>query len=461
MKGVKVFTLIMFFAIIAVPLALFNFKPDAVSKMDDRPLAESPFSANADTSERWTKRTEDYINDRIGLRDQMMLGYTIVNDFAFNKMVHPSYTYGKDGYVFGAGVSTQNDFGDYHIRLADMIQQMQQYCKQRNVSFLLVFDPAKPAILTDKLSGSVNYNRECVDQFLAELDKRGISYVDNTETLKTLSKSGTQVFNKKYDADYWNDTGAFYATLNSLQELKKQNAKVHINDAAEFDVSSKIQTTLPGSKFPINETVPVYTAKTPVKSIASQYSGLPLDKDHSDFDYTVNEQRQKEGAPRALIFQDGYITSYGHKYYENAFSECVQIHSFQNVLDFPSYYNIFKPDCVIFELAEYTMKDEYFSYNRMKVLRFNPQLSTLSGVSSVNRSLPYDAVSIEKNDNYTVINWNTDENADNVWLTLEQEYDMQKTQTGYSVIVPTAEKEKPDVKIQITQYKDGTLYVYS
>ena len=75
--------------------------------------------------------------------------------------------------------------------------------------------------------------------------------------------------------------------------------------------------------------------------------------------------------------------------------------------------------------------------------------------------MPYDAVSFEKNQKYTVINWNTDEQADNVWLTLDKEYDMQKTDTGYSVIVPTTEKEKEDVKTKITVYKDGQLYVYS
>ena len=88
MKGVKVFTLIVFFAIIAVPLALFNFRSGAVSEIDNRKLADGPFSETADRSKRWTVRTEEYVNDRIGLRDEMILGYTLINDFAFNKMVH-------------------------------------------------------------------------------------------------------------------------------------------------------------------------------------------------------------------------------------------------------------------------------------------------------------------------------------------------------------------------------------
>ncbi len=461
MKGVKVFTLILFFGIIIAPIAMFNFKSDAVNKKDDTKLAPSPFSESADKDKRWTQRTEEYINDRLGLQDQMLLGYTVVNEFAFHKIVDPSYSYGKDGYVFGKGVTTGSSYGDYYKNLANAIKQMQDYCTQRKVPFLLVFDPSKAAILTKKLSGSVNYDRECVDQFLAELKKLGVNYVDNTESLQKLTDSGTQVFNKKYDPDNWNDVGAFNGTNNALTKLKASNAKIHVNDAAEFDVGKKTQTRLPGTKVIIKESVPVYTPKTAVKSIAEQYKGLPLDEKYNYFAYTVNEKRKAEGSPRALIFSGTYVSDYGHKFYENAFGECVQVCSYQNVLNFPLYYNIFKPGCVIFELEETTMIPEYYDSGRVADFKSNPQLASLKSVSESPRSLRYDSIEIEKNGQFTTIKWNTNEKASNVWLTLEGEYDMVKTDKGYKVVVPTAEKEKENVKIQISVYKDNKLYVYS
>ena len=464
MKGVKIFTLIAFFAIIAVPLALFNFKSDAVSEIDNRKLAENPFSDKADKSKRWTERTEAYVNDRIGLRDQMILGYTVLNDVAFGKMVHPSYTYGKDGYVFGAGIYTENNFGEFHIAFAQAIKKMQDYCEQRNVPFLLVFNPAKPAILTDKLPSSTNYDRGCVEQFVAELKKLGVNYVDNTETLQQLNDSGTQVFNKKYDANHWNDTGAFYGTQNSLKALQKLSPKVHVNDISEFEVSSKTETTLPVSKFPINETVPVYTPKNKARDITSRFTGLPLDKNYKHFAYTMNDQRKAEGSPRVLVFQGSYMNSYGHKYYENAFGECIQVHNYQNVLNLPLYYNIFKPQAVVFELAEYTLKTGYFDYDKLKNISFNPELKSLKGTFEAPKSLSYDAVSIEKNKDarYTTITWKADENPQYVWLVLEKEYDMQKGSDGtYSVIVPTAEIEKENVGVKIKAYVNNDIYVYS
>ena len=177
----------------------------------------------------------------------------------------------------------------------------------------------------------------------------------------------------------------------------------------------------------------------------------------------MNDLRKKEGAPRVLMFQGSYINSYGHKYYENAFGECIQVHNYQNVLNLPLYYNIFKPQAVDFELAEYTHKSGYFDYNRLKNLSYNPELKSLAGTFEAPKSLEYDAVSIEKNKDarYTTITWKTNDDPQYVWLVLEKEYDMQKTEDGYSVIVPTAEIDKENVKVQIKAYKNNDIYVYS
>ena len=144
---------------------------------------------------------------------------------------------------------------------------------------------------------------------------------------------------------------------------------------SEFDVGEETKTTLPVSKFPINESVPVYTAKTEARDITESFKGLPLDSRYRHFVYTVNDLRKAEGSPRALIFQGSYINSYGRKYYENAFGECVEVHNYQNVLSLPQYYNLFDPQIVIFELAEYTMRQTYLDYKKLKSLSFNDELS--------------------------------------------------------------------------------------
>ena len=216
MNQLRRFFIIVFAVLILLPVLFFNLERNAVSLIDNRHLAGNPFKSSGDL----TNNIDNFVNDRIGFRDKLISTYTILNDRLFGKMVHPSYSYGKDGFVFGAGVSTYNNFGEFHVVFANMIKSIQDYCEARDVPFLFVFNPAKPAVYQDKIAEGINYNREWVEMFFAELDERGVHYLDNTETLQALRAQGIDGFNQKYDANHWNDTGAFYGTQKILERLK-------------------------------------------------------------------------------------------------------------------------------------------------------------------------------------------------------------------------------------------------
>ena len=67
------------------------------------------------------------------------------------------YEYGKDGYVFSKQKANIK-LTDYHIAFADMLAEIQNYCEQRDVPFLFVFDPEKAAVYTDELHEGINYD---------------------------------------------------------------------------------------------------------------------------------------------------------------------------------------------------------------------------------------------------------------------------------------------------------------
>ena len=64
----------------------------------------------------------------------------------------------------------------------------------------------------------------------------------------------------------------------------------------------------------------------------------------------------------------------GYKFLENSFGEYIVVHDYQNVMNLDYYFNIFQPDCVIFETAEYTLTDEYYNLENMMQTTFNPAL---------------------------------------------------------------------------------------
>ncbi len=457
MKYEKIAMLVCFAALLLVPLLLFNFTEDAVSEIDNRKLTGNPFVMEGDLSEN----VESYINDRIGLRDEMILSYTVLNDRLFGKMVHPSYSYGKDGYIFGAGIWTNEEYGEYHETFADMVKQLQDYCDARGVPFLMVFEPAKPAVLTQYLADGLNYDRTWVTQFLAALDARGVRYLDNTVTLREMTERGEAVFNQKYDANHWNALGAYYGTRAMLEILQQELPTIHVTRPEELAVTYTRQTSLPVSQFPIDEQTPVVSIDMQYENLAAEW--LPeLDARFRAFGYFVNAERMQEGAPKALVFQGSYMNEYGQPYLINAFGEYVFVHDYENVLRLPYYFNIYQPDCVIFEVAEYTLGDAYFSLAGMQAMDLNPVLADVEAAADTVTAQRLDSgdVSVECGETMTVIRWQTDTACQYAWLELGGSFDFEACEGGYTVTVPTDIYEAEKDTMQIVTADGNTLCRY-
>ena len=462
MKYIRIMVIALFSLLILAPLATFNFEEGAISEIDNRELTPNPFTKEklAEPDNIKTE-IENYLTDRIGFRDDMIYTYTVLNDRLFHKMVHPSYSYGKDGCVFGAGLSVDTEYTDYHETFADMVLNIQNYCDERSIPFLFVFNPAKPAVYQEYIPDGINYNRDWVDQFLAALDERGVRYVDNTKTLTEKKEEGEEVFNFKFDANHWNDTGAFYGTNQMLEGMKEQLPSVHVNTQDEAVIREELRDSLLVSEFPINEYIPVYTFnEEPDVSLTDVYKDeVEIDENYPTFEYYTNELRKEEGAPKALVFQGSYMNNYGYKFLANSFSEYIYVHDYQNVMNFPYYFNIFQPECVIFEVAEYTFDDSYFSLEKMQNMHLNPTLEDAKASAAVMEEGQIDAsaVKAEKGSALTKITWTTDKTPENVWCVLGKEYDMISTEGGYYVTVPNEIYEQYKETLQIVSAEKDTM----
>lgn len=455
MKFTRIIAIILFIAIIAIPILTFNFEEDAVSAIDNRKLTANPLSLESLRANGLSgDNLYGYIRDRIGLRDKMILAYTVLNDRLFNKMVHPSYKYGTDGYVFGAGLTVDNPYTEFHEAYANMVKQIQDYCDARDIPFLFVFNPAKPAVLSEYVPEGMNYDRSWVDTFLKALDERQVRYIDNTTLLREKNEAGEIVFNKKYDANHWNNLGAYYGTTAILEQMHQYLPSIHVTSKDELNISQELMTSLPVSEFPIHEYVPSISLNTNVSldKTALYTDELQLDSQFRSFGYYTNEARINEGAPRALVFQGSYMIGFGWKYLANAFSEYICIHDYQNIINFPYYYNVFQPDCVIFEAAEYTFSTTYYDYDKMCAMDLNPTLnSVLECAESIQEySLEPDTLSIAQGNTLTVVHVDFDQLSDYAWLTLDREYDMQRDDTGFRVTIPTEIYHQYQSVLQIT-----------
>lgn len=371
MKQLKKLFIIFFMIVLFFPLIFFNWKDEYVSIIDNRPLKKFPNRENLNGRDI-TEYIQNYINDRIGGREKIINIYTILNDKIFNLMIHPSYTYGEEGYIFFL-MRYNIEYHEYHRKFAETIKKIQTYCEERKIPFYFVFNPEKKYVYSKYLPKGVNYNREWVNKLMDDLKELGVNYIDNSEFLKEKAQKES-VFNKKYDAGHWNDLGAFLGMNNVYEKINEKVSRISLLSENQYNKISKIEESLPVSYFKVNEEVPYWELKIKYENLTDSY--INEVKTHNSFryfGYYRNLSQEANSLLKLLMFQGSYLNS-RTKFVIPTVKEYIGIHNYQNVLNIPYYFNIFKPDLVIFEVAEYTLLDRYFNYEKMTKLDLPPFL---------------------------------------------------------------------------------------
>lgn len=150
MKKIRALFLLVLCGMIIAPLIEFNFEKECVSPIDNRMLTEWDM-----TTGDITGMADAYIKDRIGFRTESIDSYTELNDKLFGMMIHPSYTYGTEGYVFGGMSYELPDEGFYDLFCA-YLKKVQNYCEERNVPFLYCLNPSKVTVYEQYLPKGYN-----------------------------------------------------------------------------------------------------------------------------------------------------------------------------------------------------------------------------------------------------------------------------------------------------------------
>lgn len=115
--------------------------------------------------------------------------------------------------------------------------------------------------MNEYIADGINYDRKWVEEFFDDLDDRNVWYIYNTILLRERAEAGENVFNPKYDANHWNDLGAYYGVNAILEELKQDIDSVHVNEWSELNVCKELKTSLLISEFPIEEYIPKMLVK--------------------------------------------------------------------------------------------------------------------------------------------------------------------------------------------------------
>ncbi|EJP6472850.1 alginate O-acetyltransferase [Clostridium sp. L74] len=374
MKKIHFFRIILFLFIILFPVFNMNLMNNQISDIDNRKLTEV---SEIFLGENIIATIQNYVEDRIGFRSEMVKLYTKGMDVVFNEMVHPSYQYGKDGYVFSKLEENETD-KEFQEAYSNFILNFQNYCIDRGIKFLYATEPSKTTIYSEFLPQGYNYNNENLEYFLSLLKDKNVNYIYTGEALMD-AKSSKQVFDKKYDANHWNETGAITGISFILDRLNDLDSRVDKFDINKFGPVEYTNTTLPVSHFEINEKTTHYNLKKDNSLSITDFRNEI--KQSKQFTYFANYKNpNNKDAPKILIFAGSYFQG-RDKFLTENFSEVIRIHNYHNVIDYDYYINVFNPDIVLFESTEYTHSDYYFPVEEMKNTTYNKEFKYYSNLS--------------------------------------------------------------------------------
>ncbi len=355
MKYFKLIIIALMFTIILIPIIFINLNPDQISEIDNKKLPEAKSIKNI-------KTFNEYISKRIGFRNKFINAYTEANDKLLNKMIHPTYSYGKDGYIFYKTDIEKHD-DTYLNTFAKMIKDLQTYVTDRGSYFLFVINPTKISVYSQYLPEGYIFTNYRINYLKEKLNELEVNYIDNTQCLIDASKT-EQVYNVKYDAGHWNETGAFIGLNNIYKRMQEDGIKINLLDMEDYQKKYEHVDTLPSSNFAISEDIPQYTIKTQNYTFTKIYKEyIDISKTHSTYLETQNE---KVNNNYTMLFFRGSYMGGKEKFIANVFNKVYYVHNYDNVINFDYYYNITLPDIVLFEGAEYAIGDSYYSEKNMK-----------------------------------------------------------------------------------------------
>ena len=75
----------------------------------------------------------------------------------------------------------------------------------------------------------------------------------------------------------------------------------------------------------------------------------------------------------------------GFKFLQTGLGEYIYVHNYENLMDFDYYFNIFQPECVVVEVAEYTVNSGYFNAERVENFSLPPVLTQDSAAQQADK----------------------------------------------------------------------------
>ena len=344
-----------------IPLIFVNTDEDAISEQENRPLTQFPeIFVYDDLNMNYPVVMDNYLNDRIGFRDELIMINALIQYHVFGRMENGDrYRLGPDGefnIIEDGVVETYQHLNLYSDAEVDNIvasfQKVDDYLKDKDIDFYYMMCYDKGSIYPEYFPDSVIQYGDIsrTDQVINALtDNSSVTVVPVKENFLS-QKSNYELYSKYGDPVHWTQLGAFYGyslLMNTINQNESGKEYPVLNEE-DFEISLTDQ----GMSFYFGVSRENISEEFVLKNIsnvlcpnASDY--YPSFEGYNTYYYT-NENVSDD--TKCLVICNSFFINYLRDMISESFSETMFVWGIDPNID--KWIADYDPDIVIYESAE-------------------------------------------------------------------------------------------------------------
>jgi alginate O-acetyltransferase complex protein AlgJ len=361
---------IVFLTMICLPLIGSVMGLDVTKDLGEKRILAAFPSLGQDSISVFTEKFESFYSDHFGFRNGLIKGHNWIRYRLFKGSSLGHVLFGKNDWLFLTKSDIIPDFlGQKPLTKQELdlwknvLEQRQQYFKNRGIHFLFVIAPNKATIYPEMLPDHISKNRGCsrMDQLMEHLKKHSnVNFLDVRDNLVQAKHSGLLYHPKD---SHWTDRGAFIVYKEFCIRLKEWFPDMQSLNEDDFTViktkGADDLSMMLGLSRELEEDSEGFIRKT-LTSESRKQLDIP-----GEYEWTrsiVPEDQiiieNEKGKHRLLMFHDSFTVRGGLR---ELLGEMFQHSAFTSIAPEEQVLELLikqeQPDVVIYEIVERKLRD--------------------------------------------------------------------------------------------------------
>ncbi|MEA5001964.1 MAG: hypothetical protein VB081_00480 [Christensenella sp.] len=370
----KVIFVIVFFALIALPLICINTDPNRILKTENRGAAHFPEIIMDDNmfNTDFLAQFETYLADNIGFREEATVANAALKYGLFRKLEVGNFMEGQPGEIFyntdgHTGIETFQGINHYSEEemagTLPSVLAIRDYWKENGAEFLILMIPDKEGIYPERYLSTIirqsdQSKLELWTQYMKESSDLNALFLK--DALEEAKKDYDKLYYSNEDGTHWNMNGAFIGyqqMMRGLQDFDPQLKEI------EQDTISVKEIPYHGAMIHLHWSEllnQVFNWDDIVYEYEFGFTGEDKTEDYKNAHslgadvqlyYYINQESLND--KKLLVIGDSYVYSFMMPMLSQTFKEVVFVSTATLTQEsLRSIQNDFQPDYVVFEAVE-------------------------------------------------------------------------------------------------------------